>query len=87
MMHVQQADFIARHFVGLDPLNDFWIDSVTGIPDGEAYPVSALCDAESDHAFSFARLDTVNDGVFYQRLNQQSGNIAAYLFINIINNR
>ena len=29
----------------------------------------------------------MNDGIFYQGLNQQAGNDAAHLFVNVINNR
>ena len=31
MMDIQQANFIARHFIRFDPLNHLWIDAVPGI--------------------------------------------------------
>ncbi|XNM60367.1 hypothetical protein ACLK1T_21750 [Escherichia coli] len=39
------------------------------------------------NAFTFARLNTVDNGVLHQRLDQQAGNAAIHLFINIIDNR
>lgn len=86
MVHIQQTNFIARHFIGFDPLNHFWIDTMTRIPHGNPYPVTALRNADSDHAFSFAGLDPMDDSVLYQRLNQQAGDKTAYLFVDIINN-
>lgn len=86
-MDIQQANFIARHFVRFDPLNHLWIDAVPGISHRNAYPITALCNADGDNAFTFARLDTVDNGVFHQRLDQQAGNAAIHLFINIIDNR
>ncbi len=87
MMHIQQTNFIARHFIGFDPFNHFWIDTVAGIPHSNTNPIAALCNADGNHAFPFAGLNPMDDSVFYQRLNQQAGNITAYLFIDIINNR
>ena len=86
-MHIQQANFIARHFIGLNAFNDFWIDTMTGISDGNAHPITTFRHADSDHTFPFAGLDPMNDGIFNQWLNQQAGNKTADLFINIINNR
>lgn len=86
-MDIQQANFIARHFIRFDPLNHLWIDAVPGISHRNTYPITALCNADGDNAFTFARLDTVDNGVFHQRLDQQAGNVAIHLFINIIDNR
>ena len=87
MVHIQQTNFIARHFIGFDPFNHFWIDAVARIPHGNPYPITALRNADGDHPFSFAGLNPMDDSVLYQRLNQQAGNLTAYLFIDIINNR
>ena len=86
MMHIQQTNFIARHFIGLDPFNHFWVDTMTRISYGNPYPVAALRNADGDHTFPFAGLDPMDDSVLDQRLNQQAGDKTAYLFIDIINN-
>ena len=86
MVHIQQTNFIARHFIGFDPFNHFWIDTVARIPHSNTNPVTTLRHADGDHTFPFAGLNPMDDSVFYQRLNQQAGNITAYLFIDIINN-
>ena len=85
-MHIQQADFITRHFVRFDSLNDFRVNAVSGISHCNPNPITALCNADGDNAFPFTGLNTVHNGIFYQRLNQQTWNAAIYLFINIVDN-
>ncbi len=84
MVNIQQANFIARHLVRLHPLNHFWINTVAGIAYRHPHPVTALRHAYRHHAFAFARLDAVDNGIFHQRLDQQARDHAVYLFINVV---
>ena len=58
-----------------------------GIAHGDTHAVTAFRHANRYHAFAFTRLNTVNNGVFHQRLDQQAWDHAVDLFINIVNDR
>ena len=58
-----------------------------GIAHGDAHAVTAFRHANRYYAFAFTRLNTVNNGVFHQRLDQQAWDHAVDLFINIVNDR
>ena len=86
VMDVQQTNFIARHFIGFHPRDDQGIDTRPGITYGNTHAVARLGNADGHHAFAFATLNTVYDGVLNQRLDQQAGNHAVHLIINIVDN-
>ncbi len=48
------------------------IDTVARIANADAYPIAALVNADRHHAFAFTGLNTVNDGIFHQRLDKQA---------------
>ena len=86
-MDIQQANFIARHFIRFDPLNHLWIDAVPGIPHRNAYPIAALVNADRHHPLAFTGLDTMDDGILHQRLDKQARDHAADVVVNIVDDR
>jgi hypothetical protein len=60
---------------------------VAGIAHGNAHAVTAFGYADGDHAFTFTRLNAVNNRVFHQRLDQQAWDHTVDLFIDIVNHR
>lgn len=87
MMNIEQANFISRHFVGFHAGDHGGIDAITGIANANAYPITALIDADRHHAFAFTGLNAVNDGVLHQRLDKQARDHAANVVVNIVDDR
>ena len=73
-MDIQQANLLPA-FRSPDPLNHLWIDpGISCI--APTCPVTALCNADGDNAFTFARAGCNGQWRFHQRLDQQAGNRA-----------
>ncbi len=87
MMHIEQADFVTRHLIGFHAGDHGGIDTVARIANADAYPISALVNADRHHAFAFTGLNTVNDGIFHQRLDKQARDHAADVVVNIVDDR
>ncbi|MNE31564.1 hypothetical protein D3C80_1251400 [compost metagenome] len=87
MMNIQQANFIARHFVRFHARNHVRIDTVSGIAYRHAHAIATFRHANCHHAFAFAWLDAVDDSVLNQGLNQQAWDDAVNLFVDIVDNR
>lgn len=87
MMHIEQADFVTRHLIGFHAGDHGGIDTVARIANADAYPIAALVNADRHHAFAFTGLNTVNDGIFHQRLDKQARDHAADVVVNIVDDR
>ena len=87
MMNVEQADFVTWHFIGFHAGDHGGIDAVAGVANADANPIAALVNADRHHAFAFTGLNTVNDGIFHQRLDKQARDHAADVVVNIIDDR
>ncbi|MNT16047.1 hypothetical protein D3C72_1511340 [compost metagenome] len=86
-MNIQQANFIAGHFVRFHARNHVGINAVSGISYRHAHAIATFRHANRNYAFAFAWLNTVDDRVFNQRLNQQAWDDAVHLFVDIVDDR
>lgn len=87
VVHVEQADIVARHLVARYPIDGFLIDAVAGILHRNLHPIALIFHRDHHHPFPLAGLDAVHDGVLHQRLDQQARNAHRDVVVDVVNHR